>query len=285
MPLNLDPEQSSNSLSASLLALCGDVASAMPLPAVDHIYLPPPQVAGEKSRKFGLVVLEDRSTGFFFTLLGDERGDAQVPKRHPRDVLELAAWFASDDIHLRAVGLGAIGAVTQALFKAAGYRPPDAVNPVANLDPGPGDHVGMVGYFPGLVDRLRANGVRLTVLELDEKWVQQGERFEVTVDPSRLAQCNKVLCTASTLINDTVDDILRAARHADYVALIGPSAGCLPDPLFDRGVHLVGGSSVVDYEALEAACDSGEDWRGAVVKYCISPADYPGTAALLDRIR
>src|SRR5690606_21427978 len=79
LPLNLDPEQSSDSLSASLLALCGEVASTMPLPAVDHIYLPPPQVAGEKSRKFGLVVLKDRSTGFFFTLLGDERGDEQVP--------------------------------------------------------------------------------------------------------------------------------------------------------------------------------------------------------------
>jgi uncharacterized protein len=264
--------------------LCDAIAAAMPLPAVDHIYLPASGQCNDKSRKFGLVVLEDHSTGFFFTLL-DSAARHPVPRADmPRDALELANWFASPDIYRRAIGLGAIGAITQTLFRATGFCCPDAINPIADLKPDTRDHIGMIGYFPGLVDRLRRHGIPLTVLELDESWVQQGERFEVTLDPARLASCNKILCTASTLINDTVDDILRHVRHADYVALIGPSAGCPPEPLFERNVDLVGGSAVMDFHRLEASCNSGEDWRDSVRKYCLSRENYPGTLELVDRI-
>ena len=201
------------------------------------------------------------------------------------DVLELACWFESGDMTERAIGLGAIGAITQALFRKSGFQPQDAINPIANLRPGPRDLIGMVGYFPALVKRLREDGVPLTVLELDEKWVQEEDAFEVTLDPARLRKCNKILCTASTLINDTVDDILRYAEDADYVALIGPSAGCLPDPLFARGIDLVGGSAVTDYARLEACCESGDDWGDSVREYCLAPSNYPGAAKLIDRLR
>lgn len=277
---------SRGTLAASLLALTRDIASATHLPPVDHIYLPPAQGSEEKNRKFGLVVLGDHSTGFFFTLLADEpERAASFANDHPRDVLELAAWYRDDDIARRAIGLGAIGAITQALFRAAGYSPPAAVNPIADLEPGPDDHIGMVGYFPGLVERLRRRGIRLTVLELDESWVQEDDRFRVTLDPGALADCNKVLCTASTLINDTVDDILDHAGGADYVALIGPSAGCVPEPLFERGVSALGGSAVVDHAGLEACCDSGRDWGPNVIKYCLTPQTYPGTTTLIERAR
>lgn len=256
----------------------------MPLPPVDHIYLPPAVQATDKSRKFGLVVLEDHSTGFFFTLLEDAARDPHAPIGTPSDALELAHWLTSPDIARRAIGLGAISAITQSLFRATGFRPPDAINPIADLKPDAEDHIGMVGYFPALVDRLRERGIPLTVLELDESWVQQGHRFEVTLDPARLASCNKILCTASTLINDTVDDILHHAGHADYVAIIGPSAGCPPEPLFARGVDLVGGSAVMNFGALEACCDSGEDWGASVRKYCLSRENYPGTLELVGTI-
>jgi uncharacterized protein len=272
-------------LSHHLLALCRDIAAAMPLPTVDHIYLPPPQSATEKSRKFGLVVLADSSTGFFFTLLGDdaERGRALLA-HHPRDVLELAAWFDAPDSARRAIGLGAIGAISQALFHKCGFVPPDAINPIADLEPSEEDHIGMVGYFPGLVAHLRERHIPLTVLELDPALVRRGERFEVTLDPSRLAHCNKILCTASTLINDTVDDILTYTGGAHYVALIGPSANCVPEPLFERGVSLVGGSAVIDFNRLQQCCESGEDWGSCVRKYCLSRDNYPGTRTLIERM-
>lgn len=272
-------------LADHLLCLVTSVAASLALPAVRRIYLPPAQEHGEKSRKFGLVVLDDESTGFFYTLLGDDAAQARsLVAEAPRDVLALARWFADADGARRGIGLGAISAVSQALFRAAGFIPPPARNPLADLEPGGDDHIGMVGYFPSLVRHLRENRIPLTVLELDQALVQRLGHFEVTLDPARLHRCNKIVCTASTLINDTVDEVLAAVRHAEFAALIGPSADCLPEPLFARGLSLVGGSSVIDFTHMQAACESGADWGDSVRKYCLTPASYPGTEALLRRV-
>ncbi|GJL81324.1 MAG: hypothetical protein DHS20C01_09580 [marine bacterium B5-7] len=282
-------------LADDLLSCCDQIAAAISLPRVETVLLPRTgSVDNGKSRKFGLVVLEDHSTGLFFTRLSQNRTETndstlahiEVDRFDltllPRDVLELAAWYRSDNLERRAMGLGAISAITQALFRQSDYRPPDAINPIANLEPEPGDHFGMVGFFPGLVDKLRNAGVRLTVLELDERFVQSDKDFEVTLDPRRLSTCNKVLCTASTLINDTVDDILACAGDA-HVTLIGPSAGCMPEPLFKRGVIVIGGSRIVDFKGLEICLQTGVDWSACVEKYCLTPSTYPGTALLTEQ--
>jgi hypothetical protein len=99
----------------------------------------------------------------------------------------------------------------------------------------------MVGLFPSLARRIRAQGIPLTVLELRPEKVTREAEFEVTLDPERLRGCTRILCTASTLINGTLDSVMESVTHAQHVALIGPSASCFPDPLFARGIHAVGG--------------------------------------------
>lgn len=277
-----------DSLSKSLLDLCAEITRFHAAPAVDHVYLPPSNPDFAKSRKFGLVVLDDRSTGFFYTLFGRNgdghgtRGDAA--RGYPADALELAHWYEDSDVQRRGIGLGAIGALTQSFFRRAGFEPPAARNPMADFDFDDSDHVGMVGYFPALVDKLRERRIHLTVLELEDRFLTSGPRFEVTLQPARLAACNKVLCTASTLVNDTVDEVLAAASGAQRVAVIGPSAGCAPDPLFARGVKVVGGARVNDHARLEAHCDAQTDWGDSVSKYCLKPATYPGARRLLESL-
>ena len=61
------------------------------------------------------------------------------------------------------LGLAAINAVTQHVFRRAGYEPDLAANSLGSLRIGPGDRVGMIGFFPPLVERVRALGLPLTV--------------------------------------------------------------------------------------------------------------------------
>jgi len=267
-------------LAESLLDLCQRAANTAPLPRVHHVYIPPANSNFSKSRKFGLVVLEDNSTGFFFNLL--EPDNSTQLARLPTDTLELAQWFKHDTIHHRGLGLGAISAIAQWFFRRHGFMPDFAGNPMADFNFDDNDHVGMVGYFPALVRKLREKNIPLTVLELNEEYLETGDRFQVTLDPNALGSCNKVLCTASTIINDTVDEILASVAGAQHVALIGPSAGCFPDPLFERGVAVVGGSLVTDHKALEAHCEAETDWENSVIKYCLKPDTYPGFTALLE---
>ena len=49
-------------------------------------------------------------------------------------------------------------------------------------------------------------------------------------------------------------------RGARAVAMIGPGAGCLPEPLFARGVTAIGGTWIEDRAGFVAALRSGSPW-------------------------
>jgi uncharacterized protein (DUF4213/DUF364 family) len=53
-----------------------------------------------------------------------------------------------------------------------------------------------------------------------------------------------LLITGVTLLNHTLEDILRVAQQEAEIAVIGPTASMLPDAMFARGVRVVGGVRV-----------------------------------------
>ena len=186
-----------------------------------------------------------------------------------------------DDPVARALGLAAINAVTQHVFRRAGYEPDLAANSLGSLQLEPGDRVGMIGFFPPLVPRVRELGLPLTVVELRAELLKEEPGLSVTLDPKRLAECNKIVSTSTVLLNDTLEEILGYCRHAEELALIGPSASCFPDPLFARGVTTMGGYWVLDPATFMRRAAALEPWGDAGKKSSLRRSAYPGTRALL----
>jgi uncharacterized protein (DUF4213/DUF364 family) len=122
------------------------------------------------------------------------------------------------------------------------------------------------------------------VLELKPRLAGERDGYRVTLDPEALRDCGKVLCTSTVLLNDTIDRVIAGCPGARTFAVVGPGASCLPDPLFERGVTLVGGTWAVDRAALRDAIRAGAPWGKSARKTAIRPADYPGFDALLDRL-
>jgi uncharacterized protein (DUF4213/DUF364 family) len=142
----------------------------------------------------------------------------------------------------------------------------------------------MVGLFPPLVERVIRTGARLTVVELRPELAGERDGWRVTLDPDALRRCGKVLSTSTVLLNDTLDALVARCAGASAFAVVGPGAGCLPDPLFARGVTLVGGTWPLDPPALLEAIRTGAPWGGAARKFALAREDYPGLEALLGRI-
>ena len=67
------------------------------------------------------------------------------------------------------------------------------------------------------------------------------------------------------------------------LSLIGPSAGGLPDVVFERGVRAVGGTQFSDREKLLMLLERQESWGKAGRKYRLRREGYPGLEALLQR--
>lgn len=266
--------------------LAQQLSAALGTPRVRALHLPPP--SGSKDAEFCALELDDGAIGFtYIQLAGTE---AALRERHGAvdlagaDAAALAGGFDGADPVDRAIGFAAINALSQQLFTRAGWEPPATGDPLGGVTPRAGDHVGMVGLFSPLLPAIERSGARLTVLELKPHLAREAGWLRVSTDPAALAGCDPVISTCSVLLNGTLDDILAACRPARYVALIGPTAGCLPDPLFARGVHAIGGRRVTDREGFLDAFRRGARWGAFAKKYVLRTQDYPGLPALLDRL-
>jgi uncharacterized protein (DUF4213/DUF364 family) len=277
------------SIAHAYLDLAQRVAARVPPPSVRELHLPVAAAPDSKDAEFCVLELEDGSFGLSYVWLADT---LDAIKRHDwvhrvrgRELLELVGGYGCADPVERTLGMAAINALSQWLFTHVGWEPDDAGDSLGQLAPSPGEHIGMVGLFPPLVPRVVEAGAWLTVVELRAELAGEHDDYRVTLDPRALADCVKVVGTSTMLLNDTLDRVLAICRWARYLAVIGPTAGCLPDPLFDRGVDAVGGARVTDARGFLGAFQDGAAWGRFTRKYVISRDAYPGVEWLLTRAR
>ena len=249
------------------------------VPTVSGIHLPPARADGTPCKKFGAVELADGSCGFFSTHF-----DNALPALHSaiesapilsHSALSLAQEFASKNAALCALGLGASNALSQHHFAASSHQLDLAPDPLVGLHPRGGDHVGMVGFFRPLLD-LVPDEASLTIIEQKARFLGEVGRFTMTLDLAQLKDCNPVFITALTLLNGSLDEVLSHCSTSARIAVIGPTANCLPEPLFARGVEVVGSARVVLLTRFREKLLAGQPWAETVAKYCIHRDQYRG---------
>ncbi len=90
-----------------------------------------------------------------------------------------------------------------------------------------------------------------------EKGVSYGPREIIVHDEKEnekvLGIANVVIISASTLVNDTFDTILKFSKKAHLIGIYGPDGSIIPDIFFDRGVDFV-----TSYRNTEYARFSGD---------------------------
>jgi uncharacterized protein (DUF4213/DUF364 family) len=263
-------------------------AQRAPLPRVRALHLPPDPAPGEARGEFCALELDDGSLGLSYVLLDDTL--ARLRSLDPTlglagaDALQLARRYVASQGAQRTLGFAAANALTGCLYGRAGWRPPASADSLGALDPQPGESIGMIGLFTPLLPRVLASGAQLTVLELKPHLAGQRDGWRVTLDADELRRCDKVIATGTLVLNDTLDLMLARCERAHWIALVGPSMGCLPDALFARGVTLLGGSWVIERESYLDALRRGAVRAGPAQKVAITPANYPGFEALLARV-
>ncbi|OGA49169.1 MAG: hypothetical protein A3G25_13420 [Betaproteobacteria bacterium RIFCSPLOWO2_12_FULL_63_13] len=258
-------------------------------PRVRALHLPPRHVPGGDNRgEFCALELEDGSLGMSYVLLGNTLDE--LHEGHERfglagaDALDLAQRYVRGDGIVRTLGFAAANSLTRCFFDRTGYLPDTSADSIGQLNPQAAERIGMVGLFTPLIERIVKSGAELIVVELKSRLIGDRERYRVTLDAGELDSCSKVITTSTLLLNDTLDNVLSHCRHAQWVAMIGPSAGCLPDALFSRGVTLVGGSWIHNREGFLDSLRRGEPTSIYTRKFVIGAADYPGFERLLARL-
>ena len=106
-----------------------------------------------------------------------------------------------------------------------------------------GEKVAMVGLFAPLVEKIRATGAILTVIERNP---QRQELLSPEAKQHALKNCDVAIITATTLLNNTFEETVNSLGNPRSVALLGPSTPLVPEIFCDTPVTHLGGAVVAD---------------------------------------
>ena len=272
------------SISAETLSLARRLCAELAVPEITGLHLPDLCTDDEFRDEFGIMFLSDGSAAPFYVSLPGTLACLHERFPHPQQMRlslqQCLEGLAGTSLPERALAIGAWNALSQHLIRRSGYACP-ARGSAGGSQPQPGEQIGMVGYFCPIIDRLVEQGVEVLVVEQQPGRVPQRPQVQLSQDLASLAQCRLVYCTASTLINDSLEQVLDNCTNAEAVDLIGPTGSGLPDVLFAHGVHAVGGVSFDDATALREVLLRRESWGAVGNKYELTAANYPGFEALL----
>jgi len=179
------------------------------------------------------------------------------------------AWKALGDNGIRrAVGIAAMNALADTCSR----RRPD---PGAELRSGidafdateirAGDKVVVVGAFVPFLRELKRRRQPYLVLEQDPATLKADELpffRPATKAASVIPEADVLLITGTTLINDTLEDLLSWAKPTARVTMVGPTVSLLPDAFLRRGADILGTVRITDPDAfLEVLAEGGSGYH------------------------
>lgn len=255
------------------------LASLVPIPPIKGIVFPTYYENGQPAEsEFMVMALEGGAAGISFVMIPVDYAET-YRALEPEQFIgtkseEHAAMFGCNDPVKNMIALAAINSICQHVMRTGRGSLDLATDSIGLMSIQKGDRVGMVGYFRPLLKYIERVDAELIVIEKNKALLNKVQNFHITGDITELKSCNKVLCTSTTVLNNTLEEVLSQCSEADHVAVLGPTAGFYPDPLFERGVDVVGSRYVHDGEILLSRIKNGERWGDATQKLCFQKSKY-----------
>jgi uncharacterized protein len=212
-------------------------------------------------------------------------------KMRGRRAAEVADQVFSEHGIRRAVGIAAINALADCCWQRRPHPGVELYHDVDAFDATDirtGDRVVVVGAFVPFLKELKRRGQDFLVLERDADTLKADELpfFRPAQQAAQiLPQADVVLITGSTLVNNTLEQLLALIRPDARVTVVGPTVGMLPDAFLARGADVLGCVRITDpndFLDLLAEGGSGYHFFGHSAQKLVlarRPAGFAATAA------
>jgi len=131
--------------------------------------------------------------------------------------------------------------------------------------PFPGNKVVVVGAFVPFLRELNRRHQPYLVLEQDPATLKADELpfFRPAEQAAAVVpEADVLLITGTTLINDTLEELLALASPTARVTMVGPTVSLLPDGLLRRGADILGTVRITDPDAfLDILAEGGSGYH------------------------
>lgn len=168
----------------------------------------------------------------------------------------------------RAVGVAALNALAQL---TAEHRAPAAFDLIEDLDAFAGaevkadEKVVVVGAFAPFLRELRKLGATHWVLEKDPSTLKPQEmpHFRpAEMAPQIVPQADVLFITGTTVLNDTLDELIALARPEARIVVVGPTVTMVPDAFFEAGCQMLGTIRIAEPDQfLDVLAEGGSGYH------------------------
>ncbi len=152
----------------------------------------------------------------------------------------------------KALGLATANAILHAEFGE------DERDSLSIMKLTPADRVAMVGLFTPMVPKIEATGAKLSVIERNPARMAVIDKKE---SDRILRECTVAIITATTLLNDTMEEVLNSLGSPRHVTILGPSTPLCPEIFRDTPVNHLGGAIVRDANKIMQIISEGGGTR------------------------
>jgi uncharacterized protein len=189
-------------------------------------------------------------------------------KLRGRPALDLAKEALSGHGIRRAVGIAAMNALADTTWRRRPHPQTErrlGVDAFDATEMRPGDKVVVVGAFAPFLRELKRRRQPFLVLEQDPATLKAEELpfFRPAEQAgSVVPDADVLLITGTTLINDTLEGLLRLAKPTARVTMVGPTVSLLPDAFLRRGADILGTVRITaPDEFLEVLAEGGSGYH------------------------
>ena len=167
-------------------------------------------------------------------------------KLRGRPAFDLAQEALGENGIRRAVGIAAMNALADTCWRRRPHPDTELQLGIDAFDATeiyPGDRVVVVGAFVPFLRELKRRRQSYLVLEQDPATLKADELpfFRPAEQAAAVVpQADVLMITGTTLINDTLEELLALANPAARVTMVGPTVTMLPDAFLRRGADVLG---------------------------------------------
>ncbi|MHA1886156.1 MAG: Rossmann-like domain-containing protein [Promethearchaeota archaeon] len=177
-------------------------------------------------------------------------------------LLELLSWSYSPPSIRKIIGIAALNAASQHLFKTVTTYQDIKGDILDYLNIKKSTTVTIIGLMKPFIRDLHKRTTNITIIEDSIEVTAEFEKFQFknTIEQLKPEELNTdvLFTTGTTLINDSIESILNLfLKKAGKIVLIGPSVSTLPVILFEYGVDVVGGMEIIDSESALRVIQEG----------------------------
>ncbi len=106
------------------------------------------------------------------------------------------------------------------------------------------DTVGMIGFIPSAVKMFSEKTDNIIIFDeaVSEYGKEVGDVYPMEDQTELLPKCDIVVLTGTTMINRTIDDLLKTCSNAKGIVMIGSSTPMFPEAFKDTNVKILAGS-------------------------------------------